>query len=76
MLATDSRLHDHVLLLQAMDNSIGNMGKQLGSLFKTGGQQSSSLQQQPATVDAANAFQQVARPCACLLWLIQLQSML
>ena len=42
-----------------MDNSIGNMGKQLGGLLKAGGQQSSSLQQQTPTVDAANAFQQV-----------------
>ena len=46
------------MLLQAMDNSIGNMGKQLGALVKSRGQQSSSLQQTP-TVDAANSFQQV-----------------
>ena len=45
-------------LLQAMDNSIGNMGKQLGALVMSRGQQSSSLQQTP-TVDAANSFQQV-----------------
>lgn len=64
MLPIDSRWHDSALLLQAMDNSIGNMGKQLGSLLKTGGQQSSSLQQQTPTVDAANAFQQVVQPCA------------
>ena len=46
-------------LLQAMDNSIGNMGKQLGALIKAPGQQSANLQQTP-TVDAANAFQQVS----------------
>ena len=41
-----------------MDNSIGNMGKQLGALIKAPGQQTANLQQTP-TVGAANAFQQV-----------------
>ena len=45
-------------MLQAMDNSVGNMGKQLGSLIPNRGQQSANLQQTPA-VDAANSFQQV-----------------
>lgn len=46
---------------QAMDNSIGNMGKQLGSLISNHGQQSTNLQQsqQAPTIDAANSFQQV-----------------
>jgi len=48
----------HYRMLQAMDNSIGNMGKQLGSLIQNRGQQSANLQQTPA-VDAANTFQQV-----------------
>jgi len=48
----------HYCMLQAMDNSVGNMGKQLGSLIQNKGQQSANLQQTPA-VDAANTFQQV-----------------
>ena len=44
--------------MQAMDNSIGNMGKQLGSLIHNKGQGGTNLQQTP-TVDPANSFQQV-----------------
>ena len=46
------------LCTQAMDNSIGNMGKQLGSLIHKDGQGGTNLQQTP-TIDPANSFQQV-----------------
>lgn len=41
-----------------MDNSIGNMGQQLGSLIHNNGQGGTNLQRTP-TIDAANSFQQV-----------------
>ena len=42
-----------------MDNSIGNLGKQLGGLLQNRGQQGSANLQQTPTADAANSFQQV-----------------